>query len=67
MSDWMYEATYAQAQLETARVQLDQSVQMAQKYEVALKKIATAYLELSQDKAYIQRDEFVNIARKALQ
>ena len=66
MSDWMYEATYAQARLESANAELDQKTKLLHQYETALKKIATAYLELSQDKAYIQRDEFVNIARKAL-
>lgn len=66
MSDWMYEATFAQAKLESANVELDQTKQLLHQYETALKKIATAYIELSQDKAYIQRDEFVSIARRAL-
>ena len=66
MSEWMYEATFAQARLESANAELDQTKQLLHQYETALKKIATAYLELSHDKAYIQRDEFVNIARKAL-
>lgn len=66
MSDWMYEATFAQARLESANAELDQTKQLLHQYEAALKKIATAYLELSQDKAYIQRDEFVSIARRAL-
>jgi hypothetical protein len=66
MSDWMYEATFAQAKLESANAELDQTKQLLNQYETALKKIATAYLELSQDKAYIQRDEFVSIARRAL-
>lgn len=67
MSDWMYDATYAQAKLETANVKLDQAQQLIDHYEHALKKIANAYLELSKDKAYIQRDEFVSIAKRALQ
>lgn len=66
MSDWMYEATFAQARLESANAELDQTKQLLNQYETALRKIATAYLELSQDKAYIQRDEFVSIARRAL-
>lgn len=66
MSDWMYEATFAQARLESVNAELDQTKQLLHQYETALKKIANAYLELSQDKAYIQRDEFVSIARRAL-
>lgn len=67
MSDWMYEATYAQARLESTNAELDRAQQTIHQYETALKKIANAYLELSKDKAYIQRDEFVGIAKRALQ
>ena len=66
MSDWMYEATYAQARLESANAELDQKTKLLYQYETALKKIATAYLELSHDKVHIQRNEFVDIAKKAL-
>jgi hypothetical protein len=66
MSDWMYEATYAQARLETTSVALDKANRLVEQYETALKKISTEPLELTPAKAHMQCSDFQHIARSAL-
>jgi len=42
------------------------SEENTKKLKLALSKIANAYIELSQDKVFDQRNEFIRIARAAL-
>lgn len=66
MSDWMYEATFAQARLEQASVALDKANKLVEQYETALKKISNEPLELTPAKAHMQCSDFQHIARSAL-
>lgn len=66
MSDWMYEATYAQARLENASVALDKANRLVEQYETALKKISNEPLELTAAKAHMQCSDFQHIAQTAL-
>lgn len=66
MTDWLYEASNAQANLEVARQQLYEAEESAERYRSVLQLIATDYVELSHDKVREQRDHYRRISRDVL-
>lgn len=66
MSDWLYEATNAQARLELANSQIERLEQELAKHKSVLHSIATDQIELSHDKVRWQRDHYRNMSRKVL-
>ena len=66
MSDWLYEATNAQARLEHANSRIAELEEEVAKYKDVLHTIAKDPIELSHDKVRWQRDHYKNISRKVL-
>lgn len=66
MSDWLYEATNAQARLEHANSKIAELEKTLELYRSALNLIATDQIELSHDKIRWQRDNYRNVSRKVL-
>lgn len=66
MSDWLYEATNAQANLEHANSKIAQLEKELARYRTTLQIIAGDPLENGHDKIRWQRDHYRNISRKVL-
>lgn len=66
MSDWLYEATNAQARLEQANSTINALEEKLASYRRVLLEIANDQIELSHDKIRCQRDHYKNISRKVL-
>lgn len=66
MSDWLYEATNAQARLEHANSKIAELEVELAKHKEVLRAIANDPIELSHDKIRWQRDHYRNISRKVL-
>lgn len=66
MSDWLYEATNAQARLEHANARISELEREVAAYRNILISIASDQIELSHDKVRWQRDHYRNMSRKVL-
>lgn len=66
MSDWLYEATYAQARLENTMTTLASVEKQLQDCTNILRLIATDQIELSHDKMHWQLAHYRMLARDVL-
>lgn len=66
MTDWLYEATNAQARLEHANSKIAELEKKLEDYRSVLHIIATDQIERSQDKIRWQRDHYKSMSSKIL-
>ena len=66
MTDWLYEATNAQARLETAMANMSSLENKVKRYEDVLNKIATDEEMSDPTRVRWQRDHYRSISREVL-